>query len=96
MFPQAEVLEVGNRSIVQSEELWEGCPPGPQPFAALAISQPLAWYELIMLHLQLATVLHMMARFNLKVVKPMQNLFDSIVGFSNIYLLILFSNLICF
>ncbi|XP_051155116.1 rab3 GTPase-activating protein non-catalytic subunit [Leptopilina boulardi] len=78
IFLDAEVVEAENRSIVQSEELWEGCPSGPQPFAALAISQPFAWYDLIMLHLQLANVLVMMAHFNLKVTKPVNNLFDSI------------------
>lgn len=78
IFLDAEVMEAENRSIVQSEELWEGCPSGPQPFATLAISQPLAWYDLIMLHLQLANVLVMMAHFNLKVTKPVNNLFDSI------------------
>lgn len=73
-------MEVENRSIVQSEELWEGYPAGPQPFATLAISQPLAWDDLIMLHLQLANVLVMMAHFNLKVTKPVKTLFDSIVS----------------
>lgn len=88
IYLDAEVIEAENRSIVQSEELWEGYPAGPQPFATLAISQPLAWDDLIMLHLQLANVLVMMAHFNLKVTKPVKTLFDSIAQryfFQNIH-----------
>ncbi|XP_043526557.1 rab3 GTPase-activating protein non-catalytic subunit isoform X1 [Frieseomelitta varia] len=79
IFIDSEILEVGENILFKSEELWEGCTSGPQPFAALAISQAPAWYDLIMLHLQLANVLYMMAHFNLKLVKPLNNLFDSVV-----------------
>ncbi|XP_078049758.1 rab3 GTPase activating protein isoform X1 [Augochlora pura] len=66
-------------SAVKSEELWEGCASGPQSFAALAISQTPAWYDLVILHIQLANVLYMMAHFNLKVAKPLNNLFEPVV-----------------
>ncbi|XP_033310060.1 rab3 GTPase-activating protein non-catalytic subunit isoform X2 [Bombus bifarius] len=79
IFIDSEMLEVGQNIVIKSEELWEVCTSGPQPFAALAISQAPAWYDLIMLHLQLANVLHMIAHFNLKVLKPLNNLFDSVV-----------------
>ncbi|KZC10899.1 Rab3 GTPase-activating protein non-catalytic subunit [Dufourea novaeangliae] len=79
IFIDSEVLEAGENSVVKSEELWEGCTSGPQPFAALAISQAPAWYDLLMLHVQLANVLYMMAHFNLKVIKPLNNLFESVV-----------------
>ncbi|XP_060821986.1 rab3 GTPase-activating protein non-catalytic subunit isoform X1 [Bombus pascuorum] len=79
IFIDSEMLEVGQNIVIKSEELWEACTSGPQPFAALAISQAPAWYDLIMLHLQLANVLHMIAHFNLKVLKPLNNLFDSVV-----------------
>ncbi|XP_024223748.1 rab3 GTPase-activating protein non-catalytic subunit isoform X2 [Bombus impatiens] len=79
VFIDSEMLEVGQNIVIKSEELWEVCTSGPQPFAALAISQAPAWYDLIMLHLQLANVLHMIAHFNLKVLKPLNNLFDSVV-----------------
>ncbi|XP_046609657.1 rab3 GTPase-activating protein non-catalytic subunit [Neodiprion virginianus] len=78
IFLDAEVMEIENSSIIKSEEIWESHPIGPQPFAALALSQTPAWYELVMLHLQLANVLHMMAYFNLKVQKPLNILFDSV------------------
>lgn len=78
------MLEVGQNIVIKSEELWEVCTSGPQPFAALAISQAPAWYDLIMLHLQLANVLHMIAHFNLKVLKPLNNLFDSVVSKSKV------------
>ncbi|XP_012144641.2 rab3 GTPase activating protein [Megachile rotundata] len=79
IFVDSEVLEAEDIAIIKSEELWEGCTSGPQPFAALAISQAPAWYDLIMLHVQLANVLYMMAHFNLKVTKPLNNLFESVV-----------------
>ncbi|XP_050481311.1 rab3 GTPase-activating protein non-catalytic subunit isoform X1 [Bombus huntii] len=79
IFIDSEMLEVGQNIVIKSEELWEVCTSGPQPFAALAIFQAPAWYDLIMLHLQLANVLHMIAHFNLKVLKPLNNLFDSVV-----------------
>ncbi|XP_012253512.2 rab3 GTPase-activating protein non-catalytic subunit isoform X2 [Athalia rosae] len=78
IFLDVEVLEGEKSSIVKSEEIWEGHPVGPQPFAALAVSQTPAWYDLVMLHLQLANVLHMMAHFNFKLVKPLNTLFDSV------------------
>ncbi|OXU28898.1 hypothetical protein TSAR_008176 [Trichomalopsis sarcophagae] len=78
IFLDAEVLEEENCSFLRSEELWEGHSGGPQPFALLAISQTPAWYDLLLLHLQLANVLHMIAHFNLKVPKPISNLFDSV------------------
>lgn len=74
------MLEAGENTAVKSEELWEGCTFGPQPFAALAISQAPAWYDLIILHVQIANVLYMMAHFNLKVTKPLNNLFESVVS----------------
>ncbi|XP_017879707.1 rab3 GTPase-activating protein non-catalytic subunit isoform X3 [Ceratina calcarata] len=79
IFIDSEVLEAGENTVIKSEELWEGCTSGPQPFAALAISQAPAGYDLIMLHVQLADVLYMMAYFNLKVTKPLNNLFESVV-----------------
>ncbi|CAL7946204.1 unnamed protein product [Xylocopa violacea] len=79
IFIDSEVLEPGENNVIKTEELWEGCTSGPQPFAALAISQAPAWYDLIMLHIQLANVLYMMAYFNLKVTKPLNNLFESVV-----------------
>ncbi|KAL7296960.1 hypothetical protein TKK_0009400 [Trichogramma kaykai] len=80
IFLDAEILEEENCSFVRSEELWEGhTASGPQPFSVLAISQPPASYDLLMLHLQLANVLHMIAHFNLKFPpKPINNLFDSL------------------
>lgn len=78
IFIDSEVFEAGETSIVKSEELWDGCTSGPQPFAALAISQAPAWYDLLLLHLQLANVLYMMAHFNLKLVKPLETLFESV------------------
>lgn len=74
------MLEAGENTVVTSEEIWEGCSSGPQPFAALAISQAPAWYDLISLHAQVANVLYMMAHFNLKVTKPLNNLFESVVS----------------
>ncbi|XP_076178627.1 rab3 GTPase activating protein isoform X3 [Ptiloglossa arizonensis] len=79
IFIDSEVLEAGENTVVTSEEIWEGCSSGPQPFAALAISQAPAWYDLISLHAQVANVLYMMAHFNLKVTKPLNNLFESVV-----------------
>ncbi|XP_076280641.1 rab3 GTPase activating protein [Lasioglossum baleicum] len=79
IFIDAEVLEAGENGAVKSEELWDGCISAPQPFAALAISQAPAWYDLLILHVQLANVLYMMAHFSLKVVKPLNNLFESVV-----------------
>lgn len=79
IFIDSEILETGENIIIKSEEIWEGCTSSPQPFAALAISQAPAWYDLIMLHIQLANVLYMMAYFNLKVIKPLNNLFESVV-----------------
>ncbi|CAK9800120.1 Rab3 GTPase-activating protein non-catalytic subunit [Anthophora plagiata] len=79
IFVDSEVFEAGETNLIKSEELWEGCTSGPQPFAVLAISQVPAWYDLIILHVQLANVLYMMAHFNLKVTKPLNNLFDSVV-----------------
>ncbi|XP_058803180.1 rab3 GTPase-activating protein non-catalytic subunit isoform X2 [Phymastichus coffea] len=77
IFLDAEVIEEENCYFVRAEELWEGHPPGPRPFAVLAISQALACYDLLLLHLQLVNVLHMIAYFNLKIPKPINNLFDS-------------------
>ncbi|XP_054006730.1 rab3 GTPase-activating protein non-catalytic subunit [Hylaeus anthracinus] len=79
IFIDSEVLEVGENAVVKSEEIWEGCSFGPQPFATLAISQAPAWYDLIILHVQIANVLYMMAYFNLKVTKPLNSLFESVV-----------------
>ena len=76
------MLEEENCSFVRSEELWEGHSggPGPQPLAVLAISQSPAGYDLLLLHFQLANVLHMIAYFNLKFSKPITSLFDSMVN----------------
>ncbi|XP_031839232.1 rab3 GTPase activating protein isoform X2 [Nomia melanderi] len=81
IFIDSEVLETEGKinNLIKSEELWEGCASGPQPFAALAISQLPAWYDLLLLHVQLAHVLYMMAYFNLKVTKPLNNLFEPMV-----------------
>ncbi|KAK0157715.1 hypothetical protein PV328_011418 [Microctonus aethiopoides] len=81
IFLDAEVLEGESTMSIKSDELWEGHSiQGPESFAALAISQISAWYDLIMLHSQLANVLHMIAHFNLKSIKPMTNLFDSVTN----------------
>ncbi|XP_076636420.1 rab3 GTPase activating protein isoform X2 [Colletes latitarsis] len=79
IFIDSEVLEAGESTVVKLEEILEGCISGSQPFAALAISQPPASYYLILLHVQVANVLYMMAHFNLKVTKPLNNLFESVV-----------------
>ncbi|KYN05982.1 Rab3 GTPase-activating protein non-catalytic subunit [Cyphomyrmex costatus] len=75
----AEILEQEDKVVIKSEELWDGHCGGPQPFATLAISQTPAWYDLILLHLQVANVLYMMAYLNLKMLKPLNNLFESVV-----------------
>ncbi|OAD61467.1 Rab3 GTPase-activating protein non-catalytic subunit [Eufriesea mexicana] len=79
IFIDSEILEARENITIKSEELWEGCISGPQPFATLAISQAPAAYDLIMLHAQLANVLYMIAYFNLKVIKPINTLFESVV-----------------
>ncbi|KAL0113487.1 hypothetical protein PUN28_012561 [Cardiocondyla obscurior] len=79
IFIDVEVLERGNSGIIKSEELWDGHFGGPQPFAALAVSQTPAWYDLILLHVQVANVLYMMACLNMKMLKPLNNLFESVV-----------------
>ncbi|KYQ51818.1 Rab3 GTPase-activating protein non-catalytic subunit [Trachymyrmex zeteki] len=75
----AEILEQGDKVVIKSEELWDGHFGGPQPFATLAVSQTPAWYDLILLHVQVANVLYMMAYLNLKILKPLNNLFESVV-----------------
>ncbi|XP_012523480.2 rab3 GTPase-activating protein non-catalytic subunit isoform X1 [Monomorium pharaonis] len=79
IFLDAEILERGDGTIIKSEELWDGCLGGPQAFAVLAISQTPAWYDLILLHVQVANVLYMIACLNLKMLKPLNNLFESVV-----------------
>ncbi|KAL6256765.1 hypothetical protein P5V15_011702 [Pogonomyrmex californicus] len=79
IFIDAEILERGDCAIIKSEELWDGHLDGPQPFAALAVSQAPAWYDLILLHVQVTNVLYMMACLNLKMLKPLNNLFESVV-----------------
>ncbi|XP_011867748.1 PREDICTED: rab3 GTPase-activating protein non-catalytic subunit isoform X2 [Vollenhovia emeryi] len=79
IFVDAEIQERGDSAVIKSEELWDGYLGGPQPFAALAISQTPAWYDLILLHVQVANVLYMMACLNLKMLKPLNNLFESVV-----------------
>lgn len=79
IFLDTEILERGDSTVIKSEELWDGHLGGPQPFAALAISQTPAWYDLILLHVQVANVLYMMACLNLKMLKPLNNLFESVV-----------------
>ncbi|XP_071637599.1 rab3 GTPase-activating protein non-catalytic subunit isoform X3 [Temnothorax longispinosus] len=79
IFIDAEILERGDDAVIKSEELWDGHVGGPQPFAALAVSQTPAWYDLILLHVQVANVLYMMACLNLKMLKPLNNLFESVV-----------------
>jgi len=66
--------------VIKSEELWDRYSGGPQPFAVLAISQRPAWYDLIMLHAQVANVLYMMASLSVKTLKPLNNLFESVVS----------------
>lgn len=73
------MLERGDSTVIKSEELWEGHPGGPQPFATLAISQTPAWYDLVLLHVQVANVLYIMACLNLRIPKPLSNLFESVV-----------------
>ncbi|XP_034944441.1 rab3 GTPase-activating protein non-catalytic subunit [Chelonus insularis] len=80
IFLDAEVLEEDINVKIKSEELWEGFPAGPQAFAATAVEQTPAGFDLVMLHLQLAYVLHMMAHFSLKSPKPMTNLFESVTS----------------
>lgn len=77
---QDEILQRGDGTTIKSEELWDGHPGGPQPFATLAISQMPAWYDLVLLHVQVANVLYMMACLNLKMLKPLNNLFESVVS----------------
>ncbi|XP_014472926.1 PREDICTED: rab3 GTPase-activating protein non-catalytic subunit isoform X1 [Dinoponera quadriceps] len=79
IFLDAEILERGDSATIKSEELWEGHPGGPQPFATLAISQTPAWYDLVLLHVQVANVLYMIACLNLKMLKSLNNLFESVV-----------------
>lgn len=74
------MLDRGDSAVIKSEELWDGHFGGPQPFAALAISQTPAWYDLILLHMQVTNVLYMMACLNLKMLKPLNNLFESVVS----------------
>ncbi|XP_014614493.1 PREDICTED: rab3 GTPase-activating protein non-catalytic subunit [Polistes canadensis] len=76
IFSDAELLQTST-VLLKSEELWEG-QSGPQPFAFSALLQTPAWYELIILHLQIANVLYMMAYFNLKISKPLNNLFEGV------------------
>ncbi|XP_043278054.1 rab3 GTPase-activating protein non-catalytic subunit isoform X2 [Venturia canescens] len=80
IFLDAEIMEEERNCTVKFEEIWESHDVGPQAFATLAISQTPAWYELILLHLQLANVLHMMAHFNIKLMKPMNNLFETVTS----------------
>ncbi|EFN79470.1 Rab3 GTPase-activating protein non-catalytic subunit [Harpegnathos saltator] len=79
IFLDAEILERSDSAMIKFEELWEGHPSGPQPFATLAISQTPAWYELILLHVQVVNILYIMACLNLKMLKPLNNLFESVV-----------------
>ncbi|KAH0948530.1 hypothetical protein HN011_009005 [Eciton burchellii] len=79
IFIDAEIFEVGDNATIKSEELWDRHSGGPQPFAVLAISQRPAWYDLIMLHAQVANVLYMMAYLSVKTLKPLNNLFESVV-----------------
>ncbi|XP_072760669.1 rab3 GTPase-activating protein non-catalytic subunit isoform X2 [Anoplolepis gracilipes] len=79
IFVDDEILNRGDGTTIKSEELWDGHSGGPQPFATLAISQTPAWYDLILLHVQVANVLYMMACLNLKMLKPLNNLFESVV-----------------
>ncbi|EGI58384.1 Rab3 GTPase-activating protein non-catalytic subunit [Acromyrmex echinatior] len=79
IFIDAEILEQRDKVVIKSEELWDGHFGGPQPFATLAVSQIPAWYDLILLHVQVANVLYMMAYLNLKILKPLNNLFESVV-----------------
>ncbi|XP_011310795.1 rab3 GTPase-activating protein non-catalytic subunit [Fopius arisanus] len=77
IFLDSEIVDEENDVAMRFEELWEGTSSAPQPFTVLALTQPPAGFDLVMLHFQLANVLHMVARFNLKSVKLMVNLFDS-------------------
>jgi len=66
--------------MIKFEELWDRYSGGPQPFAVLAISQKPAWYDLILLHAQVANILYMMASLSVKTLKPLNNLFESVVS----------------
>ncbi|XP_066592229.1 rab3 GTPase-activating protein non-catalytic subunit [Prorops nasuta] len=78
VFLDSEMLEQ-EKLVIKSEELWEGQSiVGPQAFIGLVASQTPAWYDLVMLHLQLANVLHMIANFSLRVSKPLNNLFEPV------------------
>ncbi|XP_014294842.1 rab3 GTPase-activating protein non-catalytic subunit [Microplitis demolitor] len=79
IFLDAEVMEEDKNAVFKAEEMWEGH-AGPQAFAALAITQVPGSYDLILLHLQLGFVLHMIAFFGIKSVKPMTNLFESVTS----------------
>ncbi|KAH0534432.1 rab3 GTPase-activating protein non-catalytic subunit isoform X1 [Cotesia glomerata] len=79
IFLDAEVLEEDKNAVVKAEELWEGY-AGPQAFSALAINQVPGSYDLILLHLQLGYVLHMIAFFGIKSLKPMTSLFESVTS----------------
>lgn len=60
------------------EELWTGPDVAPS-LSQVALSKPQANFDLLELHLQLATVMHMVAFFDLKMTSVVSNLFDSAV-----------------
>nr|CAD7424763.1 unnamed protein product [Timema monikensis] len=63
----------------KTEELWN-CPKGscgPTPLSELALAKPDINYDLLQLHHQLATVLHMIATFNIRLPRPISSLFDN-------------------
>nr|CAD7257648.1 unnamed protein product [Timema shepardi] len=63
----------------KTEELWN-CPKGscgPTPLSELALAKPDINYDLLQLHHQLATVLHMIATFNMRFPRPISSLFDN-------------------
>ncbi|XP_044754871.1 rab3 GTPase-activating protein non-catalytic subunit [Coccinella septempunctata] len=61
------------KTPLKFEPLWEN---GGQPLVELAIYQTNINYELLLAHYELSLVFHMLCRFGVKALKPMQNLFD--------------------
>ncbi|XP_023289091.1 rab3 GTPase-activating protein non-catalytic subunit isoform X2 [Orussus abietinus] len=77
IFLDATVLDGENNVTVKFEDLWESSQSGPKPLVELITMQTPVSYDLVLLHFQLVSTLHMMAYFNIKVQKPLDNLFQS-------------------
>lgn len=66
-------------NMFRYEELWWHYAEGPLSIAQLALSQPPTNINLLYLHHQLATALHMMMSFVMKVQTPIETLFNGMV-----------------